>query len=701
MRTLTSLFFGLSISLSAIGQSSDCNTALSVCNSVYVEDNSPAGTGSVMEIAPGSCQTSGEFNSSWYVFTVQEDGDFSFILEPNDLNDDYDWSLFNITENGCAGINTGASPEVSCNSYGLFFGPQGATGISTAMGGSGNSNGPGDINGPIFNADVPVQAGEVYALVVMNYSATLNGYTLDFSSSDVPIFDEEPPTITGYTLDCNQSGVVFTLSESVVAAELIPANISFTLNGTNYPITGVVDFALPYANSFTVEIIGLNGQQGTGVFTFDGSISDVCGNPISLTYEVELPGNPQPVVTIEEACNGENGVITFEFLNAPDCHTFELNNNTVIGADCDGFTAENLAPGNYTITAINTTNNCESLLELEVTDIPLSIDVGIDQALCDMNTQLEAVFSGGTLNWNPQAELFFSSPNQALTSVSATTPGTYLISATVNSNGCTLTDDVEVTFNYPPELEISVVNQNCQGLCDGTVIVESLNQSITATLNGQTLVGDSVVFTGLCAGSYAPFVQFSEICFADYDVDVSLLSSLDVDFNADPWETDVQQTEINFSGIVSGADSIEWLIEPGGFTSNEESWSLELPALATNYTVQLFGFDDFGCIQYAEAQVLVRDAFHVFVPNAFTPDGDGVNEVFKPQFSYPPEDYEFRIFDRWGNTVFSSTNHEEGWIGNVDGGSYYTQADHYIWIMRAKGLGPDIQEFKGSVTVIR
>ncbi len=148
-------------------QNSDCNTAIPVCDETYVEDNSPTGTGQVFELAPGSCQTAGEFNSAWYVFTVQEAGVLNFILEPNDNDDDYDWSVYDITENGCAGINSGNSPEVSCNSYGVIGGNQGPTGISTAEGGSGTSNGPGDLNGPPFNADLNVQVGDVFALSVM------------------------------------------------------------------------------------------------------------------------------------------------------------------------------------------------------------------------------------------------------------------------------------------------------------------------------------------------------------------------------------------------------------------------------------------------------------------------------------------------------------------------------------------------------
>lgn len=114
---------------------------------------------------------------------MQEDGLLSFILTPNQVADDYDWAVFDISAGGCAGISAGGtSPEVACNSFGEF-GNNGATGISTAMGGTGASNGPGNANGPAFNADLPVTAGDTYALVVMNWTQSPYGYTLDFGFS--------------------------------------------------------------------------------------------------------------------------------------------------------------------------------------------------------------------------------------------------------------------------------------------------------------------------------------------------------------------------------------------------------------------------------------------------------------------------------------------------------------------------------------
>jgi gliding motility-associated-like protein len=83
------------------------------------------------------------------------------------------------------------------------------------------------------------------------------------------------------------------------------------------------------------------------------------------------------------------------------------------------------------------------------------------------------------------------------------------------------------------------------------------------------------------------------------------------------------------------------------------------------------------------AGIVLRDSVLVFVtspiPNAFTPNGDGLNDVFRI-FGTPPENitkYNFQIYDRWGQRIFSTTNIEEGWDGTFKG--QYCPAGVYVW----------------------
>ena len=93
----------------------------------------------------------------------------------------------------------------------------------------------------------------------------------------------------------------------------------------------------------------------------------------------------------------------------------------------------------------------------------------------------------------------------------------------------------------------------------------------------------------------------------------------------------------------------------------------------------------------------------IFVPDAFSPNGDTNNETFKGYFGKEVVAYQFRVFDRWGNLVFNSTNPEEGWNGTKMGQKLSTGV--YIWQMMAglEGCDEAVQtvDLSGDVLLFR
>jgi len=293
---------------------SDCDGAIVLCGDVYSETEASFNTGAVYEYT-GACNQNLEQSSMWYTFTVYEDGLLSFVLDPLDPMDDYDWGLFDITEGGCEGIGVGlgaTSWEVGCNSYGVF-GANGATGISTANGGTGTSNGPGDLNGPPFNADLPVAQGSSYALVVMNWSNSLNGYTLDFGQSTAVLYDQEAPEMVGLETDCDVQEFVVTFSEPIVVESAEAGD--FVLqdpNGGGLAVDAVVanqggttsdSFTLTLANPLTVS--GTYTLEITDNALF---VEDPCGNPGTGELAIDVVVTAPPVGWEEvevPMCTGE------------------------------------------------------------------------------------------------------------------------------------------------------------------------------------------------------------------------------------------------------------------------------------------------------------------------------------------------------------------------------------------------------------
>ena len=284
--TLLMVFSSGLLSTSLNGQTtSDCSGAVVLCGDLYQEVNASLNTGDFYEFT-GGCNANLEQSSVWYTFTVQADGLLSFVLDPLNPIDDYDWGLFNITAGGCDGIGSQLlSPEMGCNSYGVAAPePNGATGISTANGGTGNSNGPGNLNGPAFNADLPVLAGEQYALVVMNWTNSLEGYTIDFGQSTASLYDEVPPQPDSLWVDCTLSEFGLRFDEPVLLSsvqvedfELIAPDASVHL----FTNATALDESGGMASMFSMNIATPITASGTyGLFLTDasGSVEDNCGN---------------------------------------------------------------------------------------------------------------------------------------------------------------------------------------------------------------------------------------------------------------------------------------------------------------------------------------------------------------------------------------------------------------------------------------
>ncbi len=261
----------------------DCEGAIVLCGDWYSEENASFSTGDVFEYT-GECNAGTEYPSVWYTFTVQESGYLSFILTPNQVADDYDWAVFDITDGGCEGIGPGgASPEVECNSFGEF-GDNGATGMSSAMGGTGSSIGPGNLNGPAFNADLPVVAGSTYALVVMNWTQSPYGYTLDFGFSTASLYDGVPPGIADVEVPCDASELLVTLTEPVLLSTVEVADFAlFGPGAVEVDLAPIVPInpSGELCSTFLLTPSDPLAQSGAYNLMFTevaGSVEDPCGN---------------------------------------------------------------------------------------------------------------------------------------------------------------------------------------------------------------------------------------------------------------------------------------------------------------------------------------------------------------------------------------------------------------------------------------
>ena len=109
--------------------------------------------------------------------------------------------------------------------------------------------------------------------------------------------------------------------------------------------------------------------------------------------------------------------------------------------------------------------------------------------------------------------------------------------------------------------------------------------------------------------------------------------------------------------------------------------------------------DVIGCLGYDTVFIKVYNGPNYFVPNAFTPNGDGRNDLFRAIPSAVVTTEYFRVFDRWGTLVFETSKWLAGWDGNYKGRP--SPAGAYVWIIKGRDTDGKTIEKKGTVILIR
>jgi len=144
----------------------------------------------------------------------------------------------------------------------------------------------------------------------------------------------------------------------------------------------------------------------------------------------------------------------------------------------------------------------------------------------------------------------------------------------------------------------------------------------------------------------------------------------------------------------SGAGYYTW---PGSRWLNNDRIADPVASPRTTYTYTVVGANEYGCTDTATATVTVQD--RLFVPSAFSPNGDGRNDLFRIEnFGYQKIEA-FRVFNRWGQLVFETQNGLQGWDGTSKG----KQADAatYYYLIEVRTEDNELKMFRGDVTLVR
>ncbi len=175
-------------------------------------------------------------------------------------------------------------------------------------------------------------------------------------------------------------------------------------------------------------------------------------------------------------------------------------------------------------------------------------------------------------------------------------------------------------------------------------------------------------------------------------------------YSPDPVKT--EDTEVFFNNYTIGSDAVVyyWEFDTLG-TSQQENPTFKFPdGINDSYDITLTAIDAVtGCMDVTTDVLTVQPEMLMYIPNAFTPDGDGLNDLWGPVMqNVDPDNYHITVFDRFGGLIFESSTLGQKWNGSVNGGDHYVKAGVYIWMIETKNsITLEEVEFKGTVTVVR
>ncbi|MEO6818395.1 MAG: PKD domain-containing protein, partial [Ginsengibacter sp.] len=192
-----------------------------------------------------------DINPYWYQFTCYKTGPFSFSIIPNDLTDDYDWQIFDITGHNPGEIYTNSSLVIACN----WSGNKGITGASSA--GTSLFNCAG-FDFPTFSSMPTLQNGHTYLLLISHFTVSQSGYTINFNTdikSSTVIADPLVPDLKSAFASCDGQNVYVVLNKKMKRSSLASNGSDFTIS---LPGINVISATPISTNGFQMDTVLLN-----------------------------------------------------------------------------------------------------------------------------------------------------------------------------------------------------------------------------------------------------------------------------------------------------------------------------------------------------------------------------------------------------------------------------------------------------------
>jgi gliding motility-associated-like protein len=662
-KLLVVLLFPLLTTVSLSLQAQTCTvlgqtpaTAFPVCGSnTFVQDSVPLCDDGIVAV-PGCDPSAGytAVNPYWYKFTCFKSGTLGLLVSPFNSGDDYDWQLWDVTGQDLSTIYINVNQVIADNWSGVY----GNTGTSPTASASSEcaSQGP---PGPPFTTPPPFSSmptliqGHNYLLLVSHYLGSgQSGYQLSFTGGTASITDTIQPALVNANAIC-QSVIGVKLNKNMTCASLTATGSEFNITPVVPGVQVVGAVGNNCGGGFDMDSITLtlSGNLPVGNYTLtavngtDGNtLLDICGTAVPVGEGVIFtvtPPQPTPLgILLPAGCAPNVLTLVFKGPSPIQCSS--------IAADGSDFSVT----GSSSVSVTGASGVCDVSGLTDTILVQLSAPIktaGSYQLLLQLGSD------GNTL-------VNYCGLNTPVSSVAFTTKDT--VSAAAFSGkiqwGC---KQDTIVYSYPSE---DGVNQWLWVFNEGeTSRVQDPPLQIYSVFGNETV--SLAVSNGVC----------SDTTHSVFALDNSIQAKFEGPMMLCP--KDLAQ----FVNSSTGSTISTWSWDFGdGTTSAEQVPPDHLFPLAGEekiYSVTLVVGNALGCMDTAMQKIDVLKTCFIAVPGAFTPNGDGVNDYLYPLNALKAVDLQFRVYNRWGQMVFETTNWLNKWDGTM--GGHAQPAGVYVWTL--------------------
>ncbi len=474
----------------------------------------------------------------------------------------------------------------------------------------------------------------------------------------------------------------------------------------NLSATGGVSYVWSGPNGYTSNsanpIIGNALPNASG--TYSVLATDAIGCQQTTTAIITV--NPLPIVSITGAsvCAGQNlnlgatGGNTYAW-TGPNGFTSNLQNPVIPNATP-------AMAGIYQVTATSVNGCLRSLVSAVIVNAAPSGTVSTNAPICEFG-KLQ-LFAGGSVSysWTGPNGFTSNSQNPQINSASGSASGIYIVTIK-DAIGCPTQLQLPVFINAAPSVVIQTSKKDgCAPHCVTYSCVT--NATGTNVAFGWTLENagttSNLSIAEMCyqkANTYTPSVRVTDAngCTNTGTTVINVYPVPQADFNFTPNKPTLYNNTVEFTDLTNGAtiNQYQWYTGGNTVTNTTKNFTHTFDNIG-EYLVTLLVKSDFGCTDTVSKLIRVDDEYALYIPNAFTPNEDGNNDVFQPKGSGFTK-YELSIFDRWGTRLFSSNELEKGWDGTVKG--RLSQDGVYVYKITLLTIGGKSKDFTGSVTLMK